>query len=162
MLVIFLTGVLSAGCKRESAIERFVKNHHASNEFHLYPSTMRMANLKDDPDYNDMVKDIRHATIYNYGSLPSSHVIDSLYSNIIADDYEDIMTMSGNAMNMRVFLKEKKKPEWILISEADSAFVILDVRGMINILKLPNMLSNFNENNLINVFNLKDTKNHQN
>ncbi len=143
LLATILAIMLLPGFGQESIIKDFSEPRRPTrwmNPICLYPSTLRMVNLAQDPNFNEMVNDIEKVLIY---SLDSTTAVSKSYKDLLRN-YEDVgfeeyVTMLGE-QEMRIIGKEEEYVGVLATKENAIAFYL---RGDIPFAKIPTLLESF-------------------
>lgn len=137
------------------------------NKFCFYPSTLRMVNLANNPDFNDMVSGIEKLLIYN---LDSTAKADKDYKAVLTAyqdlGFEEYASAYGGDLNFYIYGKEAgKSTEYIGVLKRDDMLAAFYMRGQLSVSALPRLMQSMGEGEFINPFdfNLDDFgKNTQN
>ena len=126
----------------------------------FYPSTLRMVNLANNPDFNELVNGIEKLLIYN---LDSAARADKTYKEIIATykglHFEELASVYGGEMNFYIYGKDK---EYIGIIRQEDVLTAFYLRGQLAMNKLPQLVQSMGTGDFINPFdfNLDDFGKH--
>lgn len=134
---------------QESILKEFAEPRRPTrwmNPICLYPSTLRMINLAQDPNFNEMVNDIEKVLIY---TLDSTTAVSKSYKNLIkdyqAEGFEEYITMMGQ-QEMRIIGKEE---EYVGIVSAEGRAIAFYLRGDIPFGKIPTLLESFQSSDML-------------
>ncbi len=152
---IILSLILLAGCSEKDRLKEFTEKHHPEQSFFFYPSTLRMVNLKNNQDFNDMIREMEKGKYFSYPIDDQiSSELKTLERELIENDYEEILEIKNKEINARVFLLEKKTPVLIAFIRNSETISVLELEGMINPVKIPKLMENFNDEEFLNIFNI--------
>lgn len=151
--LLILTGLFSGAIAQEQPLKDFAEDRR-DNKFCFYPSTLRMVNLANNPDFDELVNGIEKLLIYN---LDSASRADKTYKEIITTyqelDYEEYASAYGGDINFYVYGKEdRKNTEYIGIIKQDDILTAFYMRGQIAMNKIPRLIQSMGEGDFINPF----------
>lgn len=134
---------------QESIIKEFAQTRRPTtwmNPLCLYPSTLRMANISGDPEFNKLVNDIEKVLIYTFDSTTvASKSYRDLIKNYEEVGYEEYMTMYGKQLIKII----GKKDEYVGIIAVEDNAMGFYLRGTIPFAKIPELIKNFQEGDLL-------------
>jgi hypothetical protein len=138
---------------QEQPLKDFAEDRK-DRKFCFYPSTLRMVNLTNNPDFDDLVNGIEKLLIYN---LDSTARADKSYKEIITTyqelDFEEYASAYGGGLNFYVYGKEnKKETEYIGVVKQDDLLTAFYMRGQIAMNKIPRLIQSMSEGDFINPF----------
>ncbi|MEQ9404457.1 MAG: DUF4252 domain-containing protein [Cyclobacteriaceae bacterium] len=142
-----LLSVSLQGFSQESILKEFAEER---NDFKLclYPSTLRMINIKKDPEYNKLVSGIEKLLIYNLDSATAAtkDYKEWTYKYTLRG-YEEYISMSGK-MNLLILGKDD---EFVGATGADGRMMAFYLRGTIAFQKIPKLLETFEGGDMISL-----------
>lgn len=127
---------------------------HKDLKLCFYPSTLRMINLNDNKDLNELVGGIDKLLIY---TLDSTAHADKSYKGII-DTYselgfEEYISTYGNGLNFFIYGKEgQSNNQYIGIIAQTESVSLFYLRGFVALNKFPDLIQSMNEGDFINPF----------
>ena len=138
---------------QEQPLKDFAEDRK-ERKFCFYPSTLRMVNLANNPDFDDLVSGIEKLLIYN---LDSAARAEKSYKQIISTyqelDFEEYASAYGGGLNFYVYGKEnKKETEYIGVVKQDDLLTAFYMRGQIAMNKIPRLIQSMSEGDFINPF----------
>lgn len=145
-IVALLLSVLSLpALSQTKTTEALQKKHSDALAFYFYNNTLRMLNQKEDPGFDELVKDIEKMKFLvidknqNFG--PSDY--KNLVSGYKAEAFEEIMTSRLEGKNFDVFLKEQNgKTKGMIVTVNDSSnLYVLDIVGSIALNKITSLFN---------------------
>lgn len=148
LIVIILTSVPSFS--QESIIKDFTEDGRRRWNYPmaLYASTLRMANLSGDPQFNELVNDIDKILIYNLDSTNlTSPKLNSWMKDYEAIGYEEYIMISG-LQHMRVIGKGNEFVGMFGTNDKKMAFYL---RGDIGFEKIPKLIQTFQSNEMLSI-----------
>ncbi len=151
--LILLMGNSSSLFAQEQPLKDFAEDRR-ENKFCFYPSTLRMVNLANNPDFNELVSGIEKLLIYN---LDSTARADKAYKELIATyeelDFEEYASAYGGDLNFYVYGKDMRKgTEYIGIIRQEDVLTAFYMRGTIAMNKIPKLMQSMGEGDFINPF----------
>jgi hypothetical protein len=145
VLVAFIAFSLAAHAQSKTT-EALAKKHSDALSLFFYNNTLRMLNQKNDPNFDELIKDIEKMKFLlikkdekNFG--PTGY--KELIREYKAEAFEEIMTSRFEGKNFDIFLKEKDgktKGMLVLVNDSESLYV-LDILGSINVNKVTDLYS---------------------
>ncbi|MEP1032767.1 hypothetical protein [Ekhidna sp.] len=149
LLATLLATIFLPSIAQESIIKDFAEPRRTTrwmNPICLYPSTLRMVNLAQNPNFNEMVNDIEKVLIYTLDSATAaSKSYTDLIRNYQAKGFEEYMTMLGK-QEMRII---GKKDEYVGIVAAEGNAIAFYLRGDIPFAKIPTLLESFQSSDML-------------
>ncbi|WP_462248243.1 DUF4252 domain-containing protein [Ekhidna sp.] len=149
LLAIALTLIILPTIAQESIIKDFSEPRRPTkwmNPICLYPSTLRMINLAQDPNFNEMVNDIEKILVY---TLDSATAVSKGYKEMLkeyeAEGFEEYVTVYGE-QHMRIIGKEE---EYIGIVSTKENAIAFYLRGEIPFGKIPTLLQSFQSSDML-------------
>jgi hypothetical protein len=160
LTLFFLLTFSSVICAQSSAVTEFKDNHDTSLALYFYPSTLRMINLQRNPEYDEMIKEIEKARFFKLDSGAATQAdITALGNTLRKEGYEEMMVMKSKSNDIEVLGLEKHTPEIVVISRNGDECMLLELKGMINIAKIPKLIDAFSSGAFLDVFNLNKEQN---
>ncbi|MEP5611904.1 MAG: hypothetical protein ABJP45_06625 [Cyclobacteriaceae bacterium] len=137
-LSILLLLISVSALAQESIIKDFAEDRN-NLKLCLYPSTLRMVNIKKDPDFYELVNDVEKLLIYTLNTNTSkSESTDwtNEYRNI---GYEEYIAMSGK-IDLIVLGKDE---EYVGVTGSNGNVAAFYLRGAIPFQKIPKLIQTF-------------------
>ena len=102
---------------------------------YVYQSLIRLANIKKDPDFEKLIKDVNKVILYLPPSGDSTYQIKDVRNGLPADGYETLVDVrTADAQRISLWVKEaNSKSHYIALMDAADQDVILEIDGQINI-----------------------------
>lgn len=113
-----------------------LSNKYKGFNLYFYKNTLRMLNQKEDPELDELVKDIEKV---RFLSIPKTEVSfgDNQYKQLLkeyrGEQYEEMMTSRFQGKKIDVFIRESSgrvKGTVILVSDSTN-LIVLDILGRI-------------------------------
>ena len=107
----------------------------------FYNNTLRMINQKEDPTFDEVIKDIEKMRILMVKKDPAALNYKKLVEDYKAESFEEMMTSRLDGKNFDVFVQEKNKKTTamlVLVNDANNLFV-LDIVGSIALNKVASL-----------------------
>lgn len=143
---------------QESILKNLVESKRDS-KYCFYPSTLRMINLKKNEAYNELVSGVDKFLIYTLDSIAR---VDKSYRNI-SDQYlqagfDEYATIFGGELNMSIVGKEHSGyQEYVgYFDQKGEMVVAFYLRGNIPWQKIPTLIQNMNEMDMLDLFDFKE------
>lgn len=130
--------VLLPGCQKDNTsptIARHEKQYPAINKKYVYQSLIRLANVKKDPDFEKLIKDVDKIILYLPPDGDTTYQVSDLRSGMSGDGYETLVDVrTADAQRISLWVKEADaKSHYIAILDAADQDVILEIDGQINL-----------------------------
>ena len=155
---ILISFILALGCfqllfSQEQPLKDFAEDRK-ERKLCFYPSTLRMVNLANNPNFDDLVNGIEKLLIYN---LDSAARVTKAYKQIITTyqelDFEEYASAYGGGLNFYIYGKEGQKvSEYIGIIRQEDILTAFYIRGRIAMNKVPHLMQSMSEGDFINPF----------
>jgi len=160
-IFIILFSILSVSSfAQHGVVTDFKENHETALSLYFYPSTLRMINVERNPEFDDMIKEIKKARFFKLDSgKVTGEDLRALADELADAGFEEIMFIKNKQMDVRVWGLEKGNPQMVIISKSNEELMLLEVDGMINIAKIPKLAETFNQNAFLDVLNLNQKQN---
>lgn len=118
----------------------------------FYNNTLHMLNQTDDEEFAELIKDIdkmKFLRINRTENKISQEQITTLIADYKAEDFEDLMTMRHEGMNVQVYIQEDDKVTTglVFIMTDEESLSVLDVKGAVPMNQLANLISRVKEIN---------------
>lgn len=131
--------LLMTGCQRDksSAIfDEHIKTYPDIRKKYIYQSILRIANVRQDPNFDLLIRDVRKIIIYQPPREDSTYQIKDLRSHIRGSGYDeliDIRTASGDRINL--FLNESTgKGHFVgLLDSSGKDDYVFEIDGTLNL-----------------------------
>ncbi len=144
---------------QSKTIQKLIDEERTGHRFYFYPSTLRMLNLKQDPEFNEMIKDLKKLIFF---PIRKDRFDDNKFRDAIKElyieDFEEYMTVDGTG-DTQLHVVGKEKPfETVVLAKVDGEYYAADLVGSVDLLKLSRVYQKIAENdeafseNFLNVF----------
>jgi hypothetical protein len=152
--ILFLTVFLSLSAQ-EDRFKEFAESHK-DRAFCFYPSTLRMLNIGDQQEFNNLVNNVEKLLVYKLDSISGA---DKLYSNMIedykSDGFEEYVKIEGGGNDMLILGSPAgAEKEFVGIVIDDEISLAFFLRGEVGWEEIPKMISSFQNGDFINVLDL--------
>jgi len=156
--IFFLTVFLSVN-GQEDLFKDFAEEHK-ERAFCFYPSTLRMLNIAENPEFNEIVNDIDKLLVYKLDSISGA---DKLYIKMIDDfkskGFEEFVFIQGGGNDMHLLgSPQTDDREFVGIVINDEISLAFYLKGDIGWEQIPKMISSFQEGDFIDVLDLNFTE----
>lgn len=153
-----MAGLFGSLYAQEQPLKDYAEDRR-ERKFCLYPSTLRMINIKQNEDYNQMVSGIEKLLIYK---LDSTARADKSYKEVISTyqelGFEEYIAVYGGGNTMYLYGNENNKPsEFIGVfkqTESEMALAFY-LRGNIGWEKIPDLIKSFEADDMLNLLDFK-------
>ncbi len=112
----------------------------------FYNNTLNMLNQTDDEDFAELIKDIDKMKFLRI-DRKANNIEQSAITKLIADykdeDFEDLMTMRHEGMNVQVYIQENDgvTTGLVFVMTDEESLSVLDVKGKVPMNQLANLIS---------------------
>jgi len=160
IIVFCLVVGLSPSVRAQETSFKAYADAHKNRKFCFYPSTLRMINIGQNPDYNDLVNGIKKLLVY---TLDSAAKADKSYKGLITSykkiGFDEYVTMAGGKTTFILYGKENKtENQFVGVMKSEDAMYAFYLRGRIGWQKIPALMQSFQTDDLINIFDLNKQK----
>lgn len=136
---------------QESIIKEHFEISH-DRKFVLYASTLRMLNIRNNQEYNEMVKGVDKLIIY---TLDSATIANKSYTALGKDyldlDFEEYAMANGATLNMAILGKEGKQNQFAGYLAMEDMTVAFYLRGNIAWQKIPALIRTFRQEDFFDI-----------
>jgi hypothetical protein len=117
---------------------------------YFYKNTLRMLNQKDDPAFDELIKDIEKMKflMIDKGDSFAKQDYKKLVTDYKSESFEEMMTSRHEGRTFDVYIKDKKGSSMgtvILVNDSSSLYV-LDMVGTIDMSKVTSLFNAIDEN----------------
>jgi len=125
-------------------------------KFALYPSTLRMINLKQNQQYNEMVSGVEKLLIF---TLDSATQADKSYMQLtekyLSEGFEEYAMAFGGGMNMAILGKDGRGSNQLVgFLDSKDMTVAFYLRGTIAWQKIPTLINTIRGDDFIDILSL--------
>jgi hypothetical protein len=126
-----------AGCSQPEtppAIAKLEKQYPEIQKKYVYQSLIRLANVKHDPDFEKLIKDVRKIILYLPPNGDSTYQITGLPNGLRSDGYEELLNIrTAEAQRISLWVKESgEKSHYLGLVDAQDNDVIMEIDGEIH------------------------------
>jgi len=137
LCALLFASLVMAGCTKPDTpapVVELEKKYPELKKKYVYQSILRLANIKHDPDYENLIRDIRKIILYLPPAEDSTYQITGMSSGLRSDGYEELITVrTAEAQRISLWVKENgKKSHYIALVDSNTDDVILEVDGEIH------------------------------
>jgi hypothetical protein len=146
---------------QEDILKEFAEDNN-QRKFCFYPSTIRMINLENDPEFNEMVKPLKKLLVYKMDSAGS--IWDNYqptFDSYEEKGFEEYATIFGNGYNVRIMGKDTRGQQYVGILKMESDAYTFYLDGYVNWQKLPNLMNQLQSNQFLDIMNFDANHNRE-
>ncbi|MCG8384337.1 MAG: DUF4252 domain-containing protein [Cytophagales bacterium] len=134
------------GYTQSKTTQQFHEEHESAFVLFFYNNTLKMLNMEDNAEFDELIKDIDKMKFIRVDKKDrgiDKNKFQQLVNQYHREDFEDLMTMRQEGMNINVYIKEKKgiTSGLVLLMDDDESLSILDIKGNVPLNKLANLVS---------------------
>ena len=143
--ILFLVAPFFSFAQSETT-QQFHEEHEGAFVLFFYNNTLKMLNMEDNAEFDELIKDIDKMKFIRVDKNDrgiDKNKFQELVNQYHQEDFEDLMTMRQEEMNINVYIKEKKgvTTGLVLLMDDDESLSILDIKGAVPLNKLANLVS---------------------
>jgi hypothetical protein len=152
MKVLLMTALTLIFCLESHAqsktVARFLEKHTPSTSLYFYPSTLRMINRENNPDYQRLVRNIEKLSFLTFEKKSanlSSSDFQKLKNELASEKFEELFTMDDKGNHIYVYALGNDPEAYISVVESDSSLMLFDMQGAPHLPSLMKLIqSDFN------------------
>ena len=135
-LLLFFILILAA-CTRDQTPDIFEKHlakYPDIRKKYVYQSVLRLANVKHDPDFDKLIRDVRRITIYLPPHEDSTYQIKEVSSGMRSEGYEELISVK-TASNERISLwinESLPEPHYVGLLDTSTDDYIFEIEGQLD------------------------------
>lgn len=127
-----------AGCKSDQSSDVFQKHldqYPDIRKKYLYQSVIRLANIKQDPGFNKLIRDVDKITIYFPPSEDSTYQIKSLMTEMRSKNYEELASFrSQSGEKVSLWVNDTKgKPHYVGLLDTPTSDYFFEIDGELDL-----------------------------
>jgi len=142
-ILILLVVFLSTGAQAQSkTTENLQKKYSESLALFFYNSTLRMVNLTEDKEFDELIKDIekmKFLMIKKEGFEKADY--KRLINDYKSEAFEEMMTSRHDGKNFDVYMKDGKSKGMIVTVNDEDNLYVLDIVGSFPLNKVTKLFS---------------------
>lgn len=124
-------------CQKQPAREVLVeheKQYPDLRKKYIYQSVIRIANVKKDPDFEKLIKDLNKIIVYLPPDGDSTYQVTPLRSAFRSAGYEELVDVrTKDAQRISLWLSEKgDAPHYVALLDSEDTDLILEMDGEIH------------------------------
>ena len=157
-VLVIRSGIISA---QSNTITKIKDRQKPDLALYFYPSTLRMINLSNNDDFDHMVRDIQKMRYFQWSAENFQEIDEkNLIRDLLEENFEECMSIKGREMDLMVYGHDqhRKQPELIAIVKTGDKVQMLDIQGMVNVTKIPDLINSLNADDFFNVLDLNKNK----
>jgi hypothetical protein len=138
ILVVLSVFIVLVSCSKDETSDVLAKHEKAYPEIrkkYVYQSLIRLANIKRDPEFEKLIKDVRKIILYMPPSGDSTYQIANVRSGMRDDGYEELIDVrTAEAQRISLWVKESEsKSHYLALLDSDKDDLILELDGELNL-----------------------------
>jgi len=150
-----LTGVLQPLLAQEKVFKEYAESHN-ERSYCLYPSTLRMINIKKNEAFEEFASSFEKLLIYD---LDSTSVAEKSYKTMtkrfVESGYEEYMSIFGDGNDVLILGKEMRTNEIVgVIGQEEGAYAFF-LKGNVAWHKIPEIFETLSEGDVLNILDMK-------
>jgi len=158
IFIVFMIISIKGAFSQEGPLKEFAEDNPNAklprfSKICLYPSTLKMINIKQNPDYNDLVKDIDKILIY---VLDSSFLANSdvyTFLDTYKDrGYEEFASVKSTKQSVVILGKNTENVIGLVGGDGFPSVMLFYMRGKINWQKIPALMKSLKSNDVVDIF----------
>jgi hypothetical protein len=138
VLLLALGSVLFfTACQQEQQVKAIVDHeakHPGIKKKYVYQSLIRLANVKQDENFEKLIKDVRKVILYMPPGDDSTYQITALRPAIREEGFEELIDVrTSDAQRISLWVKEANgRDKYIALVDSESDDIILEIDGTIH------------------------------
>lgn len=144
--IMVLLMLQSTSYAQSETTQAFSEKYDDAFTLFFYNNTLQMLNQENNAEFEALIKDIDKMKFIRV-SKKENKLTDvdfkKMVDNYHDEDFEDLMTMSHEGMNINVYIKESSgvTTGLVLLMNDPESFSILDIKGKVPLNKLASLIS---------------------
>ena len=116
-------------------LERHEEKYPDLEKKYVYQSLIRLANVKQDPDFEKLIKDVEKIILYFPPDGDSTYQIKELKEGMRTDGYETLVDVrTADEQRISLWVKESgKEAHYIALLDTSDDDIILEIDGQLNL-----------------------------
>ncbi|MGB3468571.1 MAG: DUF4252 domain-containing protein [Cyclobacteriaceae bacterium] len=126
----------------------------------LYPSTLRMINITQNKDYNELVGDIEKILIYVLDSaFVEATDVYGFVDTYKERGYEEFASVKTNQQSLIILGKDTDNIIGLMNGDGFNSTLLFYMKGRINWQKIPTLMKTLKSNDVVNIFQFRENIN---
>lgn len=149
LLILFLAFFIVGARGQSKTTEDLQKKYDGSLALFFYNNTLRMVNLAEDEEFDELIRDIekmKFLVIKKEGFAKDDY--QKLITDYKSESFEEMMTSRHDGKNFDVYMKDGNSKGMVVTVNDDENLYVLDIVGSIplnKVTKLFNTIDNSSE-----------------
>ncbi|MEQ8470880.1 MAG: DUF4252 domain-containing protein [Marinoscillum sp.] len=157
---IILWGLIIQPLSAQESILKEEIESKRDKKFALYPSTLRMVNLQQNEDYNQLVSGVEKLLIYTLDSATQANKsYTSISAKYLEAGFDEYASIFGGDMTLSILGKtSRNSDEYVGYFAQKNGVFAFYLKGQIPWQKIPTLINNIQDLDVINFFDVKTYK----
>jgi hypothetical protein len=146
IIILLLTCLAEGILAQSTTTEKLQKKYDESLALFFYNNTLRMVNLDEDKEFDELIKDIekmKFLVIKKDGFEGGDY--QKLIKEYKAESFEEMMTSRHEGKNFDVYMKDGKTKGMIVTVNDDENLYVLDIVGSVPLNKITKFFTTIDE-----------------
>ena len=143
LLTLVFAFSLTSLLAQSQTVTDFREQHNTSQDFYLYPSTLRMVNLEKNPDAYRLVNNVEKLQILMFERSSVDHSdVQQLRQGIREEDYEELISFQEKDSQITVYARgdDRELDGVVGVVDNQQTLALIDLAGFIDLPSLMNLL----------------------
>lgn len=138
LLILLPLILVQIACRRDETTDVLVKHEKAYPELrkkYVYQSLIRLANIKRDPEFEKLIKDVRKIILYMPPSGDSTYQIKDVRAGMRDDGYEELVDVrTADTQRISLWVRDSESnPHYLALLDSDKDDIILEIDGQLDL-----------------------------
>ena len=130
--------LVQIACRKDETTDVLVKHEKAYPELrkkYVYQSLIRLANIKRDPEFEKLIKDVRKIILYMPPSGDSTYQIKDVRAGMRDDGYEELVDVrTADTQRISLWVRDSESnPHYLALLDSDKDDIILEIDGQLDL-----------------------------
>ncbi len=130
--------IVQIACRKDETSDVLVKHEKAYPELkkkYVYQSLIRLANIKRDPEFEKLIKDVRKIILYMPPSGDSTYQIKDVQIGMREGGYEELVDVrTADTQRISLWVRDSEsRPHYLALLDSDKEDLILEIDGQLDL-----------------------------